>query len=162
MTKLSSWLQSELQKRQLTQNQAAVYAGVGQATVSDILNRGHIPRVETLFRLADFFGTPREEALRAAGYLPPAPRVIGAEEDPDGEDQEAGRDEALIHALLREFRQVPDEWKPVAVLQVAQLRQLDALRPVRVIGEEEAEPGEREPGERVEERDEGATKSEAA
>jgi hypothetical protein len=43
----------------------------------------------------------------------------------------------LIEALLQEFRRVPDEWKEVAVEQVAQFRRLAELRPVRVVGEEE-------------------------
>ena len=72
MAELASWLQSELRRRGLTQNAAAVYAGVGQATLSDMLNKGHIPKVETLFRLADYFEIPREQVLRMAGHLPPA------------------------------------------------------------------------------------------
>jgi transcriptional regulator with XRE-family HTH domain len=126
MGKLSNWLREELRERGLTQNQVAVYANVGQATISDMLTKGHVPKVETLFRLADFFGVSREQVLRFAGHLPPA-----AAEPEDKED-------ALIEALLAEFRRVPDEWKPVVVQQVAQFRRLDELRP-RVIGEESEE-----------------------
>jgi transcriptional regulator with XRE-family HTH domain len=135
MSELAAWLRSELRRRELTQNQVAVYAGVGQATISDILNKGHVPKVETLFRLADYFQTPREELLRLAGHLPSA---VSSEEEASGL---AGSDESLIRALLEEFRQVPDEWKPVAVEQVAQFRRLAELRPVRVIGDEGEEPG---------------------
>jgi transcriptional regulator with XRE-family HTH domain len=126
MGKLSDWLRRELRERGLTQNQVAVYANVGQATISDMLNKGHLPKVETLFRLADFFGVSREQVLRLAGHLPPAPAESSDEED------------ALVQALLAEFRRVPDEWKPVVVQQVAQFRRLDELRP-RVIGEEPEE-----------------------
>ena len=45
-------------------------------------------------------------------------------------------DEPLIRELVEEFRQVPDEWKPVAVEQIAQFRRLAELRPVRMVGEE--------------------------
>jgi transcriptional regulator with XRE-family HTH domain len=135
MGNLSDWLRREIRERGLTQNQVAVYANVGQATISDMLTKGHLPKVETLFRLADFFGVSREHVLRLAGHLPPA-RV----EHRDEED-------ALVQALLAEFRRVPDEWKPVAVQQVAQFRRLEQLRP-RVIGEE---PEEEQDGEAAEE-----------
>jgi len=131
MSDLAAWLRAELNRRGLTQNVVAVYAGVGQATISDILNKGHVPKVETLFRLADYFETSREQILRLAGHLSPE-RAI---EDPSGGLALAGQDEALVRELLREFRQVPDEWKAVAVEQVAQFRRLAELRPMRVIGE---------------------------
>ena len=135
MTELSEWLRAELQNHKLTLNKAAVYAGVGPATLSDILNKEHVPKVATLFRLADYFGTPREQVLRLAGHLPPVPPGI---ETP----VEAGEgDEALIQELLAEFRRVPDEWKPVAVAQVAQFRRLAELRPARLIGEEPEDEG---------------------
>lgn len=132
MSELAAWLRAELNRRGLTQNVVAVYAGVGQATISDILNKGHVPKVETLFRLADYFETPREQILRLAGHLSP--------EKAAGEASEAlaleGRDEPLVRELLRAFRQVPDEWKTVAVEQVGQFRRLAELRPVRVIGDD--------------------------
>jgi transcriptional regulator with XRE-family HTH domain len=131
MTELGVWLRIQLNKRGLTQNAAAVHAGVGQATISDILTKDHVPKVETLFRLADYFRTPREQVLRLAGHLP---RV------PSGTEVEAqGWDDALVRTLLAEFRRVPDEWKPVAVEQVATFRRLAELRPARIIGAEEEE-----------------------
>ena len=124
-TALGRWLRRELNRNGLTQNEAAVYAGVASATLSEILNKGHVPKVETLFRLADYFRTPRVEVLRVAGHLPTT--------------QAAGMDvadEPLIRELVEEFRQVPDEWKAVAVEQMAQFRRLAELRPVRMVGEE--------------------------
>ncbi len=129
VTALGRWLRRELNRNGLTQNQAAVYAGVASATLSEILNKGHVPKVETLFRLADYFQTPRVEVLRVAGHLP-SQGVPGADL----------ADEPLIRELVEEFRQVPDEWKAVAVEQMAQFRRLAELRPVRMVGEEPAPP----------------------
>jgi transcriptional regulator with XRE-family HTH domain len=134
MTDLAGWLRAELKERRLTQNQVAVFANVGQATISDMLNKGYVPKVETLFRLADFFGVSREQILRLAGHLPPASGV--------GDKAEA---DALVEALLAEFERVPDEWKPAAVQQIAQFRRLDELRP-RIIGDEAEEERDGESG----------------
>jgi len=134
-TALGRWLRRELNRNGLTQNEAAVYAGVASATLSEILNKGHVPKVETLFRLADYFETPRVEVLRVAGHLPPT-----------GDAGADVADEPLIRELVEEFRQVPDEWKPVAIEQIAQFRRLAELRPVRMVGEEPAtEAGEGTP-----------------
>jgi len=131
-TALGRWLRRELNRNGLTQNEAAVYAGVASATLSEILNKGHVPKVETLFRLADYFETPRVEVLRVAGHLPPT-----------GDAGADVADEPLIRELVDEFRQVPDEWKPVAIEQISQFRRLAELRPVRMVGEEPAtETGE--------------------
>jgi transcriptional regulator with XRE-family HTH domain len=130
MTNLGKWLQIQMRQHELTLNATSVYAGVGMATISGILNKGHVPKVETLFRLADYFGTSREDVLRLAGHLPP--RFEGGAGD---------EDEALIHELVEEFRQVPDEWKEVAIQQVAQFRKLAELRPVHMVGEEDEEQG---------------------
>ena len=138
---LGRWLRRELNRNGLTQNEAAVYAGVASATLSEILNKGHVPKVETLFRLADYFQTPRVEVLRVAGHLPPAGDA--AAEAAAYAGAYAGgdpADEPLIRELVEEFRQVPEEWKPVAVEQIAQFRRLAELRPVRLVGEESGAP----------------------
>jgi transcriptional regulator with XRE-family HTH domain len=132
MADLRGWLRTELKERGLTQAQVAVYARVGQATISDILRKGHVPKVDTLFRLADYFHVSREQVLRLAGHLPPIPDA--------GAEAEAGEyDDPLVQALVEEFRRVPDEWKELVVEQVAQYRRMAELRPVRIIGDEEAE-----------------------
>jgi transcriptional regulator with XRE-family HTH domain len=144
-TALGRWLRRELDRNGLTQNEAAVYAGVASATLSEILNKGHVPKVETLFRLADYFRTPRVEVLRVAGHLPPEGHPIGDLAD-----------EPIIRELVEEFLQVPDEWKAVAVEQIVQFRRLAELRPVRMVGEEADEASvdadEAEEGENVQER----------
>jgi transcriptional regulator with XRE-family HTH domain len=128
MGELNAWLRGELRERRLTQTEVAVYAGVGQATISDILNKDHVPKVETLFRLADYFNVSRERVLRLAGHLPPTADA----EPPAAHSQE---NDPLVRELLAEFRRVPDEWKPVAVAQVAHFRRLAEIRPVRYVGE---------------------------
>jgi transcriptional regulator with XRE-family HTH domain len=45
---LVDWLRAELEARGLTQMQLAARAGVGQATISDILAEGHLPKVDSL------------------------------------------------------------------------------------------------------------------
>lgn len=129
MLDLQGWLRTELKERGLTQAEVAVYAGVGQATISDMLRKGHVPKVETLFRLADYFHVSRERVLRLAGHLPPETDAGSS----------AKYQDPLIEALVQEFRRVPDEWKLIAVQQVAQYRRMAELRPARVIGQEAAE-----------------------
>jgi len=126
MTELGRWLREQLKARDLTQSEAAVYAGVGQATLSDIINKGHVPKVETLFRLADYFHASREQVLRAAGHLPPP----DASQEGTGEDDVAWmQSNDLVRALLYEFRRLPDEWKPIVVEQVAAFRRLAEMGP---------------------------------
>jgi len=126
MTELGRWLREQLKERDLTQSDEAVYAGVGTATLSDIMNKGHVPKVETLFRLADYFHASREQVLRAAGHLPPPGAPLG---DAKEDDVAWMQSNDLVRALLREFRRLPDEWKPIAVEQVAAFRRLAEMRP---------------------------------
>jgi transcriptional regulator with XRE-family HTH domain len=128
MSNLGAWLRNEIERRRLTQAQIAVYAGVGQATISAILHRGHIPKVETLFRLADALQTPREQILRLAGHLAHAP-------EPESASEEAQAD-PMIQALLDEFRQVPPAWQEEAIAQVALFARLAQRPAMRLIGEE--------------------------
>jgi len=126
-TALSRWLETELRRRSLSQMALAASAGVGIGTISGILHRGHIPKIDTLFRLADTLNTSRERVLRLAADLPP---------EPEGGDE---ADDYLIPELLDEFRQLPDEWKLAALEQVGTLRRLAELPPVRFVGGEEEE-----------------------
>jgi transcriptional regulator with XRE-family HTH domain len=130
-TALGRWLEAELESRNLTQLTAAGQARIGVGTLGDIIRRGHVPKIETLIRLADFFNTPREKVLRLAAGLPPGRK------DP-GEDLD---DEALVQELLEEFRKVPDEWKEVAIQQVEMFRKLAELPLVRFVGEDPVKEG---------------------
>lgn len=131
MSNLGAWLRNEIERRQLTQAQMAVYAGVGQATISAILHRGHVPKVETLFRLADCLQTPRDQILRLAGHLPgsayPGSTTPAAE---------GGLADPMVQALLDEFRKVPPAWQEEAIAQVALFARLANRPPARFVGEE--------------------------
>ena len=122
---LAQWLEGQIQARNLTQQATAVYAGISGATLSDILNRGHLPRLEILFRLADFFNTPREYVVRLAARMPL--------EDSRPVDQE----DYLVQELLDAFRQVPDDWKPEALAQVQMFVRLASRPSVRFVGDDE-------------------------
>ena len=127
MKTLAHWLQYQLRARGLTQTAVSVHAGVSPATISQMLNQDHIPRIETLFRLADYFDTPRDKILRIAARMP-----IGDDQPPEENDY-------LIEELVDEFRQVPDEWKEEAVRQIQMFRRLADHPPARFIGEEEGD-----------------------
>ena len=127
MKTLAQWLQNQLNARGLTQTAVAVHAGVSSSTLSQMLTQDHIPRIDTLFRLADYFETPREQILRIAARMP-----IG--DEPPRED-----DHYLIDELLEEFRQVPDQWKEEAVRQIELIRRLSTQPPARFIGEQEGD-----------------------
>ena len=128
MKNLSRWLRREIERRGLTQNAAAVHAGVAQGTLSAMLARGHVPKAETLLRLADYFETPREEVLRLAGHLP------GRRADPGASEASAAVQDHLVRELLEEFRKVPDEWKEVAIAHVELVAHMAQHPPVRIIG----------------------------
>ena len=125
MKTLAQWLQYQLRAGGLTQQTVSVHAGVSPTTISQMLNQDHIPRIETLFRLADYFQTPREQILRIAARMP-----LGDEPPPED-------DHYLIDELLEEFRQVPDQWKEEALHQIALIRRLSTQPTARFIGEQE-------------------------
>jgi transcriptional regulator with XRE-family HTH domain len=148
MTALARWLKRELELHGLTQQVAAVHAGVSVATLSDMLRRGHVPRLETLLRLADYFETPREEVLRLAARIP-----LDAEEAGKvaAGSQVAERD-PRVQELVEEFGRLPEEWQEVVLEQVMTYARLVNLPGYRIIGGEEeavggAEAGSREEGE---------------
>ena len=134
MITLAQWLKEQLQARDLTQLEAAVHAGVSGGTHSEILNKDHIPRLEILFRLADYFHTPREYVIRLAARMP-------IEDSQPVDDEE----EALIEELVEEFRKVPDEWKPEVLVQMRMFTRLANLPPVRFVAGDD--PPEEDPHE---------------
>jgi len=126
-TELSAWLRSQLKERHVRARTVVVNAGVGGATISDILNRGHIPRIETLVRLADYFDTSRETVLRIAAGLPFKARAGRPGSSPQDDDY-------LIDELLEAFRQTPDDWKQDALAEVESWARLATRPPVHILG----------------------------
>jgi transcriptional regulator with XRE-family HTH domain len=141
MTLLARWLDKQLQQRALTLRAAAAGSGVSIATLSTILHRGHIPKGDTLLRLADYLGAPRDQVLSLAAGLPHAT----ARAEPEAGAGPPLDDDFLIQELIAEFRQVPDEWKEEALAQVAFLARLAKRPPARIIGSEEEEDEEQRP-----------------
>ena len=129
-TKLSAWLKSQLKQRHVTAHTVVVGAGVGAATISDILRMGHIPRIDTLIRLADYFDTPRETVLSIAAGRPLKP--LTGRPGPSVQDQDY-----LIDELLEAFRQVPDEWKQDVLAEVKSWVRLAKRPPIHIIGAED-------------------------
>jgi hypothetical protein len=95
-TPLPRWLQAEMDKRKLNQLNAAASICAGTSTVDDIIRRGHIPKIDTDFRIADYIEAPREKVLRLAANLPPS-GVLG---------NASPEDDSLIHELVEEFRKI--------------------------------------------------------
>jgi transcriptional regulator with XRE-family HTH domain len=80
---LAGWLAEQMRVRGLSQRQLAQYSGVSVATISRILNEGHVPRAEVVARLAEYFGAPAVDALTQAGLAtldaPPEARAEALE-----------------------------------------------------------------------------------
>lgn len=70
-TILSTWIRIQVKERNIKARTTAASARIGVATASDILTKGHIPRIDTRIRLTDYFCTPREAALTIAAGLCP-------------------------------------------------------------------------------------------
>jgi len=127
-TSLAQWLENQIQNHNLTQQATAVYAGISGATLSEILNKGHLPRLEILFRLADYFDTSREYVVRLAARMP------------INDSRPIDRDDYLVQELVDAFRQVPDDWKPEALAQVQMFVRLANRPSVRFVGDDAPSP----------------------
>jgi transcriptional regulator with XRE-family HTH domain len=144
LTPLARWLQAELDKRSLSQVNAAAAIGVGTGTISEIIRRGHIPKIDTLFRIADYFDTPRDKVVRLAANLPP----------PGVKSTSRLKDDYLIEELVDAFRQIPDQFKPDVLQQLQLMVRLANQPPARFIGDEEPNPEPQEPADDDEENQE--------
>jgi transcriptional regulator with XRE-family HTH domain len=130
VSRLAGWLLEQLNTRGFTQQAAADHAGVSIATINDILRKDHIPKIDTLFRLADRFDTSRETILRLAAGLSVEPHVESGPSSPDSADQ------ALLGELQAEFHKIPDAWKPEVIQLVATFARLANRPPARFVGED--------------------------
>lgn len=125
MTELADWLGREMARNGFSGIGLAEAAGVGQATVSGILRRGHVPRVRTLQKISGALGVPDTDALEAAGYLKRGDKFPGAED--------AGRD-GLVWQLVEEFERLPAEWRRDALEQVRWIGRLAKRERARASG----------------------------
>lgn len=66
---LADWLKSQMRARGIGRNDLARLSGVSAGTISRITLENHVPGVEILFNLADFFGVERDAVLDTAGLL---------------------------------------------------------------------------------------------
>jgi transcriptional regulator with XRE-family HTH domain len=132
MTELADWLREQMQARNYTQIQAAVHAGVSQGTISGILQKGHIPRLDALFRLADHFGASRVKILQIAGHLQRGDELPRGRPQPDHADY-------LIDELLAAFDKVPEAWRPEVISQLEIFVRLAERPPYRLVGDEALE-----------------------
>jgi transcriptional regulator with XRE-family HTH domain len=148
MTLLARWLEKELHRRDLSLRAASAASGISIATLSNVLRKGHIPKSDTLLRLADYLGAPRDQVLALAAGLPHAAvrtGLAGTGQAPGGSPTPPPTDEFLVQELIEEFRQVPDEWKEEALAQVAMFHRLATIPPVRFVGEDQPDHPQEEP-----------------
>jgi transcriptional regulator with XRE-family HTH domain len=80
-SKLSSWLQAELNKRGWSQSELARRASLSSATVSDILGERTNPRLDFCVGVAHAIGIRPEVVLRKAGLLPPLSEADETQEE---------------------------------------------------------------------------------
>ena len=137
---LADWLRSQLKERNVKAYTVAVHAGIGTATLNDILHKGHIPKIETLFRLADYFGVSRVDILLITGHLQRGDQLPGAPQPGQPHSDESD----MEWQLIEEFRRVPPELQPEALAAIRMFARLAKRPTYRIIGEGEPE-GEDEP-----------------
>ena len=104
----------------MTLNATAVYSGVSSATLSDMMNKDHVPKVEILFKLADYFNTPRNRVLELAGYLQPEQK-----RDNDHDQRLVETAERLIEVwevLLKLDPQAAENLLRIAVMQAEMVK----------------------------------------
>ena len=132
---LADWLRSQLKERNVKAYTVAVHAGIGTATLNDILHKGHIPKIETLFRLADYFGVSRVDILLITGHLQRGDQLPGAPKP----DQPHSDESDMEWQLIEEFRRVPPDLRSDALAAVQIFARLAKRPSYRVIGEDEHE-----------------------
>ena len=123
-TPLAAWMRARIKERGLSQGALSARAGVGAGTLNAILTKGHVPKVETLFRLADALDTSHLDILLITGHLRRGDELPGARTAPP--DYEAERN--MEWRLVEEFRRIPSELQP------------DALASIRTIARAEKRP----------------------
>jgi transcriptional regulator with XRE-family HTH domain len=83
MNALAAWIEERLRDQDLSQRDLGRKTGIAQATISTMLNQGHIPKHDVLVRLADYFGVSIFYVYKLAGYLPSNVNVGEEKGDPE-------------------------------------------------------------------------------
>lgn len=79
-SKLSSWLNAELQARGWSERELARRAGVSHTAINNALTQQYNTRLDTYRGIAKALGMPLDEVLRRAGELPERPPSVIEEE----------------------------------------------------------------------------------
>ena len=98
-----------------------------------MLNKDHTPKIDVLFKLADLFDTARVALLILTGHLKTGDQALH-----ERQARVSGADPlelALELELLQRFRRLPDEWKEIAIEQVALLVRLAEVSPRPITGQ---------------------------
>jgi transcriptional regulator with XRE-family HTH domain len=66
---LRDWLAAQMEERNIGRNELARRAGVAAGTVSRIMLYGHVPKADTVCKIADVFGADRDTVLEIAGIV---------------------------------------------------------------------------------------------
>jgi transcriptional regulator with XRE-family HTH domain len=103
---LASWLRLQLLRHNLSQRQFANEIGLSTGLVSNILAGKHVPKVNTVRLLADFFQADEATVLEIAGLL--TMQDLPTELDPE------------VKELIRRLNRLEDTERRVILTQVNQ------------------------------------------
>jgi transcriptional regulator with XRE-family HTH domain len=78
---LATWMQDQLKRAGITQNELARRTGLASSTLSAI-RHGQRPNPQTVMALADYFGADRQAVLEIAGIIGP----VGEDIPPEARD----------------------------------------------------------------------------
>ena len=134
MTPLSTWLRAQMKERGLNQTALTARAGIAAGTVNDILRKGHIPKIETLFRLADALEVSHIDIMLVTGHLRRGDTLPGVPTAPPDHDAESN----MEWRLIEEFRRIPRDLRPDALAAFQTIARLVKRPRFNLIGEEDS------------------------
>lgn len=130
-SELGDWLQEQLKRKRLSQNDLVALTNVSKGTISGIIKRGHIPKPQILREIAMALNEPVEKLYRLSGYLSPPP----PERDP------------LEEEMLATWRQLPSWQREAFLVQARAIVESERMQELQKPQKEQEEPVERETGE---------------
>ena len=135
-TPLAAWLRAQMKEHGLNQAALSARAGVAAGTLNEILLRAHMPKVETLFRLADALDTSHLDMLLITGHLRRGDELPGARTAPPDHEAESN----MEWRLVEEFRRIPRELQPDALAAIRTISRAEKRLRYRVIGDDVVDP----------------------